>query len=109
MIVSIAKVAFDAVNELESISEDFKSSEEDLKPRMSAIKYAILSEHEAFIEAFVQLEGVTKIITILRHPKNQLVTIALDVIPKLLANDSALQFMSKKPDLFTNLYEKMDS
>jgi len=97
------------VNELESISQDFKSNEEELKPRMSAIKYAILSEQETFIEAFVQLDGVTKLITLLRHPKNQLVTIALDIIPKLLTVDVALQFMQKKPDLFTNLYEKMDS
>ena len=76
---------------------------------MSAIKYGILSEHEGFIDAFVALQGISKIVTILRHPKNQLVTVALDVIPKLLAFDSALQYMKKKPDLFTNLYEKMDS
>ena len=57
---------------------------------MGAVKYAILSEHEGFIDSFVELGGITKIITILRHPRNPLVTVALDVIPKLLAFDSAL-------------------
>ena len=107
--MKIATVAFSIVNELQAIAEDFKSEEEALKPRMSAVKYAILSEHQSFIDAFIELQGLSKIITILRHPKNALVTVALDVIPKLLGFESALNYMKKKPDLFTNLYEKMDS
>ena len=89
-IVKIPTVAFEIVNELQIVAEDFKSDEDVLKQRMSAVKYAILAEHEGFIDAFVECGGIAKMVTILRHPNNQLVMVALDVIPKLLAFDSAL-------------------
>ena len=76
---------------------------------MNAVKSSIQSDHERFIDTFVAFDGITKIITILRHPKNQLVSVALDVIQMLLGHESALLYMKQKPDLFTNLYEKMDS
>ena len=76
---------------------------------MMAVRYSLSADHEGFIDAFVECGGITKVVTILRHPKTGLVSVALDVMPKLLAYDSALSYMKSKPDLFTSLYEKMDS
>ena len=80
-----------------------------MKPKMNIVKASIHSEHESFIEAFISLDGISKAITILRHPSVPLVEIALSIIHRLLSFESTIEYMKKKPDLFTNLYEKMDS
>ena len=97
------------VQDLQQIAQDYKTEEEYLKPRLNIVKAAIHSEHDAFINAFISLDGISKAITILRHPKVPLVEIAISIVHKLLGFDYGMEYMKKKPDLFTNLYEKMDS
>ena len=97
------------VEELGSIASDFTTAEENLKPKLLNIKAAIHSEHEAFIDAFISLDGLSKAVQILRHPKVPLVEAALSIIHRLLGSESTIEYMKKKPDLFTNIYEKMDS
>ena len=73
------------VQELQAISVDFTTQDEYLKPKMNIVKASIChSEHESFIEAFISLDGISKAITILRHPSVPLVEIALSIIHRLL-------------------------
>ena len=76
---------------------------------MEIVKASIASEHKTFIEAFISLDGISKAVTILRHPKIPLIEIAISIIHKLLEFENGMEYMKKKADMFTNIYEKMDS
>ena len=75
-----ASIAYSMVQELGAIASDFTTLEENLKPKLLNIKAAIHSGHEAFIDAFISLDGLAKAVQILRHPKVPLVEAALSMI-----------------------------
>ena len=82
---------------------------DELPFRMEAIKYAMLSNHEAFINEFVEFRGMTKLVTLLQHPLKEIVLAVLDTLPTLFGVESAMQYLSKRLDLFTRIYEHIDS
>ncbi len=57
---------------------------------MEAIKYAMLSNHEAFVNEFVEFRGLTKLITLLHHPLKEIVLSVLDTLPTLFSTESAI-------------------
>ena len=103
------RVAGHILTEIQSIAESTKYRSQELPFRMEAVKYAMLSNHEGFINSFVEFWGISKLMTLLDHPMTEIVLAVLDTLPTLFSIENAVHYMLKRPELFTWVYENLDS
>lgn len=96
--------AAQVVNELVKISE----TEENCVVRAKHIQITLLSGGPDFLDYFIEQQGLTKLVQLLKYAKWQVQAVALNSIPRLYERDSTMEYMKKNSTIFTQMWVKIN-
>ena len=96
------------INDLKSAAASEEVKNENINQKMLGVSKTLNTDHESFIELFVEQRGIYNLQSCLKNPSATIKAYVFDIVPRLFSFDSAPNFIKGKLDFFTSLYQFMD-
>ena len=107
-IVPTIKVVNDIIASLKDIANNPDENNEDVVNHMIRLRTCLETEHEGFMDIFVEKDGIYNLQNCLRNLQTGVKQQVFEVVPRFFSFNSSRQYIKGKLDFFTALYEFMD-
>jgi len=107
--VPIIKVVKDVIQVLKDVANNQNDKDEEIVNQMIRLRTTLETDHEGFMDIFVEQQGIYNLQACLRNPQTGVKQQVFEVVPRFFSFQASREYIKGKLDFFTALYEFMDN
>lgn len=101
-----AKKTIKTINNITNmIVEQNRKADKEAKKQLKNIQTNLRAEQDFFVEEFIKLDGIAKLISLIKVLDSNLVKICLESLTYVLVYLNGIQYLRKRPHLFVKMLE----